>query len=66
MANNKLNKLVEEELINKHFIQKIDKSFKSDLGISVTMYSKYFIPKSELSEYQLKQLDSLKKDDYKM
>ncbi|WP_330463184.1 hypothetical protein [Metamycoplasma gateae] len=66
LANNKLNKLVEEELINKHFIQEIDKSFKSDLGISVTMYSKYFIPKSELSEYQLKQLDSLKKDDYKM
>ncbi len=66
LNNGKVNKNIEKLLIENHFIQKINNSFKSDLGISCTMYSKYFIPKSELSEYQLKQLEALKKDDYKM
>jgi len=53
-------------LIAKSYIQKIDDTFKNNLGISCTMYSKFFVPKSELGDYQIKYLEALKNDDYRI
>lgn len=66
LPNGSLDEKVKQELIKNKFIQKIDDSFKSELGISCTMYSKFFVPKSEIGDYQIKQLQALKQDDYKM
>ncbi|MDD7893535.1 hypothetical protein PUW87_01110 [Metamycoplasma hyosynoviae] len=62
----KLNEEVKKELENKSYIQKIDETFKENLGISCTMYSKYFIPKKEISEIQLKYLENLKTENHRM
>ncbi|WP_373590271.1 hypothetical protein [Metamycoplasma equirhinis] len=64
--NNELNVNVQKELEQNYFIQKNNENFKENLGIICTMYSKYFIPKSQLGESQLKYLDSLKNDDYRL
>ncbi|WP_027120699.1 hypothetical protein [Mycoplasmopsis lipofaciens] len=66
LPNGTLNEVVKKELIENKFIQVINEEFKSSLGISCTMYSKFFVPKKELSDYQIKQLDSLEKENYKM
>ncbi|WP_241849646.1 hypothetical protein [uncultured Sneathia sp.] len=55
-----------KELIDKKFIQKENKEFSSGLGIIVTMFSKYFVPKSTLSEIQKKNLDLLKATNYRL
>lgn len=66
IKNDSLNNEVEKELIVKTYIQRIDDTFKNNLGISCTMYSKFFVPKSELGDYQIKYLEALKNDDYRM
>lgn len=65
-SNGNLNLSIQKQLEKNKFVQKYDDSFKENLGISVTMYSKYFIPKSELGEAQIKYLETLKKDDYRL
>lgn len=65
LKNGKLNDDVKKELIDKTYVQKFNEDFKNDLGASCTMYSKYFVPKKELGNYQMKYLDTLKKDNYR-
>ncbi|QKX37548.1 hypothetical protein HU155_00285 [Metamycoplasma hominis] len=64
--NETANDAVMKELIDKKFIQKENKEFSSGLGIIVTMFSKYFVPKSTLSEIQKKNLDLLKATNYRL
>ncbi|WP_322941858.1 hypothetical protein RRG48_04940 [Mycoplasmopsis canis] len=54
------NNLIMEKLIKEHYIQKTDANFDDDLGITITMFAKTFVPKKELSAIQMKNLNSLK------
>lgn len=54
------------ELIEKHYIQKTDATFDENVGITVTMFAKTFIPKKELSAIQLKNLNSLKNKNFRL
>ncbi|WP_322962751.1 hypothetical protein RRG39_02135 [Mycoplasmopsis cynos] len=54
------NNAIMEKLIKEHYIQKTDANFDDDLGITITMFAKTFVPKKELSAIQMKNLNSLK------
>ncbi|VEU64413.1 hypothetical protein [Mycoplasmopsis cynos] len=54
------NNVIMEKLIKEHYIQKTDANFDDDLGITITMFAKTFVPKKELSAIQMKNLNSLK------
>lgn len=62
----KINLNLAKELIENTYLQKEDLAFKEGMGIIVTMFSKYFVPKNELSDLQLKQFEALKTKDYKL
>ena len=66
IQNGKLNQKIEQELLKNTYIQKMDDDFKNGLGISCTMYSKFFVPAKTLGDYQVKYLESLKQTDYRM
>lgn len=61
-----INQNVLSELLENHFIQKENVEFSNGLGIIVTMFSKYFIPKKYFSEMQQKNLDLLKQTNYRL
>ncbi|MBZ4203398.1 hypothetical protein [Mycoplasma tauri] len=60
------NNEVLEKLVNNNFIQVDNKEFSEGLGLVVTMFSKYFVPKKELGEIQLKNLNLLKQQNYRL
>lgn len=61
-----INQNVLNELLDKNFIQRENSEFSNGLGIIVTMFSKYFIPKKYFSEMQQKNLDLLKQTNYRL
>ena len=61
-----INQNVLNELLDNNFIQRENSEFSNGLGIIVTMFSKYFIPKKYFSEMQQKNLDLLKKTNYRL
>lgn len=61
-----INQNVLNELLNNNFIQRENSEFSNGLGIIVTMFSKYFIPKKYFSEMQQKNLDLLKQTNYRL
>ncbi|WP_406615665.1 hypothetical protein ACJA25_00465 [Mycoplasmopsis hyopharyngis] len=61
-----INQNVLNELLEHHYIQRENKDFSNQLGIIVTMFSKYFIPKKYFSEIQQKNLDLLKQTNYRL
>ncbi|MDD7894297.1 hypothetical protein [Metamycoplasma hyosynoviae] len=63
---NLINQKVLNELIENHYLQKENTEFSNGLGIIVTMFSKYFIPKKYFSEIQEKNLDLLKETNYRL
>lgn len=54
------------ELSSKKFLQIDNKEEFDGLGIVVTMYSKEFVPEAELSTYQRKNLEQLKKTNLRL
>ncbi|QIW62517.1 hypothetical protein [Mycoplasmopsis gallinacea] len=50
-----------DQVVNQTYLQKENKEFGDELGLIVSMYSKFFVPKNAMSEIQKKQLDNLKK-----
>ncbi|KDE45285.1 hypothetical protein [Metamycoplasma hyosynoviae] len=63
---NLINQKVLNELLENHYLQKENTEFSNGLGIIVTMFSKYFIPKKYFSEIQEKNLDLLKETNYRL
>ena len=61
-----INQNVLNELLDNNFIQRENTDFSNGLGIIVTMFSKYFIPKKYFSEMQQKNLDLLKQTNYRL
>ena len=61
-----INQNVLNELLDNNFIQRENSDFSNGLGIIVTMFSKYFIPKKYFSEMQQKNLDLLKQTNYRL
>ena len=61
-----INQNVLNELLDNNFIQRENSEFSNGLGIIVTMFSKYFIPKKYFSEMQQKNLDLLKQTNYRL
>ena len=61
-----INENVVNELLDNNFIQRENSDFSNGLGIIVTMFSKYFIPKKYFSEMQQKNLDLLKQTNYRL
>jgi len=61
-----INQNVLNELLDNNFIQQENSEFSNGLGIIVTMFSKYFIPKKYFSEMQQKNLDLLKQTNYRL
>ena len=61
-----INQNVLTELLDNNFIQRENSNFSNGLGIIVTMFSKYFIPKKYFSEMQQKNLDLLKQTNYRL
>lgn len=61
-----INQNVLNELLDNNFIQRESSDFSNGLGIIVTMFSKYFIPKKYFSEMQQKNLDLLKQTNYRL
>ena len=61
-----INQNVLSELLDNNFIQRENSDFSNGLGIIVTMFSKYFIPKKYFSEMQQKNLDLLKQTNYRL
>ena len=61
-----INQNVLNELLDNNFIQQENSDFSNGLGIIVTMFSKYFIPKKYFSEMQQKNLDLLKQTNYRL
>ena len=61
-----INQNVLNELLDNNFIQRENIDFSNGLGIIVTMFSKYFIPKKYFSEMQQKNLDLLKQTNYRL
>lgn len=61
-----INQNVLNELLDNNFIQRENSNFSNGLGIIVTMFSKYFIPKKYFSEMQQKNLDLLKQTNYRL
>lgn len=61
-----INQNVLNELLDNNFIQRENSDFSNGLGIIVTMFSKYFIPKKYFSEIQQKNLDLLKQTNYRL
>lgn len=61
-----INQNVLTELLDNNFIQRENSDFSNGLGIIVTMFSKYFIPKKYFSEMQQKNLDLLKQTNYRL
>ena len=61
-----INQNVLNELLDNNFIQRENNDFSNGLGIIVTMFSKYFIPKKYFSEMQQKNLDLLKQTNYRL
>ena len=61
-----INQNVLNELLDNNFIQRENNEFSNGLGIIVTMFSKYFIPKKYFSEMQQKNLDLLKQTNYRL
>lgn len=61
-----INQNVLTELLDNNFIQRENNEFSNGLGIIVTMFSKYFIPKKYFSEMQQKNLDLLKQTNYRL
>ncbi|WP_444704929.1 hypothetical protein ACT1UH_02970 [Mycoplasma sp. 332] len=61
-----INNQVLNELLKNFYIQRENKEFNNGLGIVVTMFSKFFIPKKFFSELQQKNLDLLKKTNYRL
>ena len=61
-----INQNVLNELLDNNFIQRENIEFSNGLGIIVTMFSKYFIPKKYFSEMQQKNLDLLKQTNYRL
>lgn len=61
-----INENVLNELLDNNFIQRENSDFSNGLGIIVTMFSKYFIPKKYFSEMQQKNLDLLKQTNYRL
>ncbi|APJ38509.1 hypothetical protein [Mycoplasmopsis pullorum] len=61
-----INNDVINELTEKTFIQKDLETFEENLGLIVSMYSKFFIPKKEISNVQLKQFEALKQKNYRL
>ena len=61
-----INQNVLNELLDNNFIQRENSEFSNGLGIIVTMFSKYFIPKKYFSEMQQKNLDLLKRTNYRL
>lgn len=61
-----INQNVLNELLDNNFIQRENSDFNNGLGIIVTMFSKYFIPKKYFSEMQQKNLDLLKQTNYRL
>lgn len=61
-----INQNVLNELLENNFIQQENSEFSNGLGIIVTMFSKYFIPKKYFSEMQQKNLDLLKQTNYRL
>lgn len=60
------NQNVLKELIDHTFLQKEDYEFQNGLGLIVTMFSKYFVPKSQLNGLQLTNLELLKEQNYRL
>ena len=61
-----INQNVLNELLDNNFLQRENSDFSNGLGIIVTMFSKYFIPKKYFSEMQQKNLDLLKQTNYRL
>ena len=61
-----INENVLNELLDNNFIQRENSDFSNGLGIIVTMFSKYLIPKKYFSEMQQKNLDLLKQTNYRL
>ena len=61
-----INQNVLTELLDNNFIQRENSNFSNGLGIIVTMFSKYFIPKKYFSQMQQKNLDLLKQTNYRL
>ncbi|WP_029608920.1 hypothetical protein [Mycoplasma simbae] len=64
--NEEPNNEVLEELIKNHYIQREDMNYKNGVGLIVTMFSKYFIPKKNLNMIQMKMLDDLRETNYRL
>ncbi|VEU75602.1 Uncharacterised protein [Mycoplasmopsis maculosa] len=60
------NEEILNELIKNHFVFKTDENFMNGLGLSVVMYSKFFVPKRTMSNIQIKQLEQLKEQNYRL
>ncbi|VEU58400.1 hypothetical protein [Mycoplasmopsis gallinacea] len=56
-----LDKNVIEQIVEKKYLQKENQDFEDGLGLIVSMYSKFFVPESQISTIQKRQLDNLKK-----
>lgn len=61
-----INQNVLSELLENHFIQRENKDFNKGLGIVVTMFSKYFVPKKYFSDIQQRNLDLLRETNYRL
>ncbi|KDE41893.1 hypothetical protein PUW84_00690 [Metamycoplasma hyosynoviae] len=61
-----VNTKILEELLTHHFMQRENLKFSNELGIIVTMFSKFFIPAKYFSEMQKKNLDLLKETNYRL
>lgn len=60
------NKEVLQTLLEQNYIQKESKEYSDGLGLIVTMFSKFFVPKSTISEIQIKNLSLLKSQNYRL
>ncbi|WP_036452803.1 hypothetical protein [Mycoplasma buteonis] len=64
--NGATNEEVLKDLINNKYIYKEDSKFDNDAGITVIMFSREFVPSSQMSPLQKKHLDSLKVKNYRL
>lgn len=65
-SENEPNLDVMQQLIEDNYIQAENLKYEQGLGLIATMFSKLFVPKNTLSEYQLKEYQNLKDKNYRL
>ncbi|WP_416754779.1 hypothetical protein ACM0JF_01010 [Mycoplasma sp. 654] len=64
--NGTTNEQIMNSLVKNKYLQKTNSDFSGGMGIICTMFTKYFVPSSQMSLIQKKQLEILKEQNYRL